>query len=238
MSIEVPGSGIESPEDKYKRLLLASIETSKKYEKLSKTKAEESVSDLVQQMEDEMQERVVLLRQMGATNIESVFPGAKRSEEAEEANQQLNKLQQEIVKINIERVSDPGFDMKELDQMTNRAKDLLAKSEIPELSEQETKQFEEALKKLARDSGYEIEGEIHGNWITLTRGDLKFRIKQFRFPNNKSIGGYSRISKMEVYQNTKDDTGERLFSYLRDFNIVNQNFGVQEEIDRVVAIFG
>lgn len=250
MSMEKPSFSPESPEEKYKKLLSAGIETNKKYELLSQSlnqeedeslayeDTEEAVSDLTQQMESQMQERVNLLRQSGATNIESVFPRAKRNEEAEEANRQLGELQKEMTEKLIKGMSDPNFDMSELNKMRDQARELMAKSEFQELNEQETEQFGKSLKKLAEDNGYEIEGDGMGGRVTLKKGGIEFQMKHFIVPSEHGIGGYSRIPKMGVYRKTEGGDNEWLLNYDRGWDVANQDPEVQQEIDRVVAIFG
>lgn len=249
MSMEKPNFNPESPEEKYKKLLLSGVETNKKYEQLSETlnqeedesilyeETEESVSVLTDQMDSEMQERVNLLRQSGTTNIESVFPRAKRDPEAETAAQELGELQKEMT-AKMMNISDADFDMNEFNEMRDRARELMSKSEFQELNEQEMEQFGEALKKLAQENGYEIEGESLGGWVTLKKGDLEFQMKHFAVPSEFGISGYSRISKMGVYRKDKEGNNEWLLNYDRGWDVANQDPEIQQEIDKVVAIFG
>ncbi len=250
MSIERPNSSLESPEERYKKLLSDGIETNKKYERfyqflnqwkdksLVKEDTEELVSDLTQQMESQMQERVNLLRQLGTTNIESVFPRAKRNVEAEEAARQLGELKKKMMEKLTKGLSDPNFDMSELSKMRDQARELMEKSKFQELSEQETEQFGKALKKLAEDNGYEIEIDGMGGWVTLKKGGLEFQMKYSVVPSEHGIGIYSRISKMGVYRKTEGGDNERLLNYDRGWDVVNQDPEAQQEIDKVVAIFG
>jgi len=250
MSIERPNSSPESPEEKYQKLLLAGVETSKKYEQLSESlnqeedeslayeDTEEAVHDLAQQMESEMKERVNILRQSGTTNIESVFPRAKRNEEAEEANRQLGELQREMTEKLMKGMSDPRFDMSELNEMRDRAQELMAKSQFQEMTEQEAEQFDAALKKLAEDNGYEFEGGSLGGWVTVKKGGIEFQMKHYVVPSEHGISGYSRISKMGVYRKTESGDNEWLLNYDRGWDVANKDPEIQKEIDRVVAIFG
>ena len=211
MSIEKSNFSPESPEEKYIKLLTASVETSKKYKKLSEAlnqegdkslsyeETEAGVSDLAHQMDSEMQERVALLRQSGIANIENVFPRTKRNPEAEGDARQLGELQ--------------------------------------ELSGQETEQFGKALEKLAQDNGYEIEDDGLGSWVTLKKNGLEFQIK-INVPSEKGIGGYSGITKMNVHRKAENGDNERLLNYDRGWDVVNQDPEIQQEIDRVIAIFG
>lgn len=250
MSIEKPSFNPESPEEKYKKLLTAGVETNKKYEKLSESlnqeedeslayeDTEEAVHDLAQQMDGQMKERIALLRESGITNIEAVFPRAKRNEEAEEAARQLGELQREMTEKLMKGMSDPHFDMSELNEMRDRARELMAKSQFQELTEQEAEQFDAALKKLAEDNGYEFEGGSLGGWVTVKKGGIEFQMKHYVVPSEHGIAGYSRISKMGVYRKSEGGDNEWLLNYDRGWDVANKDPQIQEEIDRVVAIFG
>lgn len=249
MSIDRPNLSPESPEEKYRKLLSAGIETNKKYNQLSQSPNQEEDRSLAyeyteEQMESQMQERVNLLRQSGATNIESVFPRAKMNEEAKEANRQLGELQKKMTEKLMKGISDPNFDMSELNEMKDharelQARELMAKSKFQKLNEQEIEEFGKALKKLAEDNGYEIESDgMVGGWVTLKKGGFEFRMRHFIVPSEDGIGGYSRISKMDVCRKTKGEDDECLLVYDRGWHVANQDPEVQQEIDRVVAIFG
>lgn len=107
-----------------------------------------------------------------------------------------------------------------------------------ELNPQEVEQFAETMKKLAEDNGYEIEFNRADDLVTVKRNGLEFQMRHHAIPRKSGIGGYGRIAKMSVYRETQDGEKELLLNYGSGSGITNQDTVLQEETDRVIALFG
>jgi len=249
MKFERPGESAETFEAKYNRLLTRGMETSKGYNKAAESLSEdededweseedgsELRSELRDQMESEIQERVDLLKEQGVTNIEAVFPRVKVGQGVEDNARKLGEITAEMTRMMM--ASD--FDQAKFDQLRDKARELSGQKKSNELSDEELEAFDAARKNLARQEGYEVvdgEDSEPGAWIALRKNGVEFSMKHFAFPSEFGIGGFSRISKIDVYRKA-GKTSELLMNYDRTWDVANEDPEVQKDIDRLIAIFG
>jgi len=230
----------ESLEEQYNRLLLEGIETNRGYNETGQESEDEDdyersdrASQLADEMEGQIAERLGILREQGLTNIEAIFPRVHVDANAEEKAREFAEITSEMTRM----IMAPDYDPAELNRLRDKARELKSQEKSNELNDEEMEAFDEARKRLAEQEGYEIEGKGAGGWVTLKKGDLEFSMKHFAFPSEFGIGGYSRISKIGVSR--KNEKGsESLMYFDRGWDTANEDPEVQKEIDRVLAIFG
>jgi hypothetical protein len=221
--------------------LLVGIKTNKEYNKATKDQSEdkdesesdEASSELTDEMEGQIADRVDILKEQGVTNIETVFPRVHLDENVEEKSRELAGITSEMTRL----MMAPDFNQTEFNKLRDKAQELTGQQKSEELNEIELKAFFEARRKLAEQEGYEVDGGDDSGWFTIRKNGIEFQMKNFAFPSDSGIGGYSRISKMGVSRKSGQKS-ESLLYYDRGWDIANEDPEAQKEIDRVIALFG
>jgi hypothetical protein len=235
---EKPRDQAESPQEQYDRLLQRGISVQKSYEALNDRISKlyddgdeneaERASDEREQFEDSithlLKQRVELVREMeNLKNIEDVFPRVKRAPLEETSKVDAAELIRMFNsgKIGVDDIRAAGEKMKA--------------NQPEELTDDELNQFYAVRAELAREYGYDVEGD---RWLDLKRNGVAMQLAHFAFPSENGITGEDRISKMWVSVLKDGKKTGAVLNYDRGWDVAPTDPEVQKEIDRAIAIFG
>lgn len=187
--------------------------------------------DVIRRVNDLMQRRVGLLRRTGGLKtIDEAFPRV------------LVPSDEKRKGLDTEAILD-AYASGAISATAVAAVVTEERSRPDELSDDEWDAFCRARSALATELGYRTgyddtpdSGAPSSHWFVIRKDDLTFEMQHFAFPSAPAILGKSRIAFLRVTSQSSGSITEHL-AFDRTWMTLCTDSVVQQEIDRVVAIF-